>query len=98
MTDSNLGRLQVELYKEIKKNGNCRALRAALRRFAELCIFIRPQKCRVYIVNLIPCIIALAQRMEETLQETMSLAVEKMFPVLGQFTNYAETKVGTVYL
>ncbi|KAG1678706.1 Huntingtin [Nymphon striatum] len=82
LTDSNLGRLQVELYKEIKKNGNCRSLRAALWRFAEL----------VYIVNLLPCIIALAQRPEEQLQETLAFSIGKIFPVLGQFTNDTETK------
>lgn len=44
--DTNLGRLQVELYKEVKKNGSARCLRAALWRFADLCHLIRPQKCR----------------------------------------------------
>jgi huntingtin len=41
MTDSNVVKIQVELHKEIKKNGNPRALRAALWRFAELCHLIR---------------------------------------------------------
>ncbi|KAF4090636.1 hypothetical protein AMELA_G00054290 [Ameiurus melas] len=36
LMDSNLPRLQLELYKEIKKNGASRSLRAALWRFAEL--------------------------------------------------------------
>jgi len=43
---SNLSRIQVELYKEIKKNGAPRCLRAALWRFAELAHLILPQKCR----------------------------------------------------
>jgi len=43
---SNLSRIQVELYKEIKKNGAPRCLRAALCRFAELAHLILPQKCR----------------------------------------------------
>jgi len=43
---SNLGRIQVELYKEIKKNGSPRCVRAALWRFAELAHLILPQKCR----------------------------------------------------
>jgi hypothetical protein len=41
MTDSNVVKIQVELHKEIKKNGNPRPLRAALWRFAELCHLIR---------------------------------------------------------
>jgi len=43
---SGVGRLQVELYKEIKKNGPSRCVRAALWRFAELAYLILPQKCR----------------------------------------------------
>ena len=54
---ANVGRMQVELYKEIKKNGSSRSLRSALTKFAAICSMIRPQKCRAYIVNLIPCLI-----------------------------------------
>ncbi|KAK0057732.1 huntingtin [Biomphalaria pfeifferi] len=54
LLETNLGRLQVELYKELKKNGPSRSLRAALWRFADMCHLIRPQKCRPYIVNLLP--------------------------------------------
>ena len=46
LLETNLGRLQVELYKEIKKNGSPRCLRAAVWRFAEMAHLIRPQKCR----------------------------------------------------
>ena len=69
--DSNLGRLQVELYKEIKRNGGARSLRAALSRFAEMARLIRPLKCRPYIVNLLPCLQRIAQRTEESVQETL---------------------------
>uniref|UniRef100_T1IW53 Huntingtin n=1 Tax=Strigamia maritima TaxID=126957 RepID=T1IW53_STRMM len=50
LMETNLGRLQVELYKEIKKNGAPRMLRAAVWRFADLCHLIRPQKCRPYLL------------------------------------------------
>ena len=69
--ESNLGRLQVELYKEIKRNGGGRSLRAALSRFAEMARLIRPLKCRPYIVNLLPCLQRIAQRTEESVQETL---------------------------
>ena len=46
---SNVGRMQVELYKEIKKNGSSRSLRSAITKFAVICGQIRPQKCRAYI-------------------------------------------------
>lgn len=41
LSETQLGKIQVELYKEIKKNGSVRSLRAALTRFAALCHHIR---------------------------------------------------------
>jgi huntingtin len=41
LMDNNIGKIQLELHKEIKKNGSARTLRAALWRFAELCHMIR---------------------------------------------------------
>ena len=61
LTETNVGRLQVELYKEIKKNGSARCLRAALVKFAQLSPLIRPQKCRPYVVNLLPCFIKISR-------------------------------------
>jgi len=52
---TNLSRVQVELYKEIKKNGSARCLRAALWRFAELSHLILPQKCRSVSLALVIC-------------------------------------------
>ncbi|XP_014662838.1 PREDICTED: huntingtin-like [Priapulus caudatus] len=93
LLETNLGRLQVELYKEIKKNGVSRSLRAALWRFADLTHLIRPQKCRPYIVNLLPCVARISKRPEESVQETLAAAMLKIFPVLGKFTNDGEVKV-----
>lgn len=93
LLETNLGRLQVELYKEIKKNGSPRSLRAALWRFADMCHLIRPQKCRPYVVNLLPCISRICRRPEEAIQETLATAMAKMCPVLMGFTNDAEVKL-----
>lgn len=94
LLDSHLGRIQVELYKEIKKDGAARSLRAALSRFADLCHLIKPQKCRPYTVNLLPCLAKICQRVnEELVQETLAVAVTKVMPVLGQFTNDKEIKM-----
>lgn len=49
MADSNIVKIQVELHKEIKKNGNPRPLRAALWRFAELCHLIRYKQEKYFI-------------------------------------------------
>ncbi|XP_068606729.1 huntingtin [Brachionichthys hirsutus] len=93
LMDSNLPRLQLELYKEIKKNGASRSLRAALWRFAELAHLIRPQKCRPYLVNLLPCLARITKRQEETVQETLAAAMPKIMAVLGNFANDGEIKV-----
>ncbi|XP_029353602.1 huntingtin isoform X2 [Echeneis naucrates] len=93
LMESNLPRLQLELYKEIKKNGASRSLRAALWRFAELAHLIRPQKCRPYLVNLLPCLTRITKRQEETVQETLAAAMPKIMAALGHFANDGEIKV-----
>ncbi|XP_064440241.1 huntingtin isoform X5 [Mirounga angustirostris] len=93
LMDSNLPRLQLELYKEIKKNGAPRSLRAALWRFAELAHLVRPQKCRPYLVNLLPCLTRISKRPEESVQETLAAAVPKIMASFGNFANDNEIKV-----
>ncbi|XP_078417320.1 huntingtin isoform X4 [Cetorhinus maximus] len=93
LTDSNLPRLQLELYKEIKKNGPSRSLRAALWRFAELAHLVRPQKCRPYLVNLLPCLARISKRSEESVQETLAGALPKIMMALGNFANDSEIKM-----
>lgn len=85
---TNVGRMQVELYKEIKKNGSSKSLRSALTKFASICGQIRPQKCRAYIVNLIPCFVKIAStRREEAVHETLADAIGAVFSHLGHYTN-----------
>ncbi len=84
-TGQNVGRMQVELYKEIKKNGSARSLRSALTKFAAIADQIRPQKCRAYIVNLLPCLIKISARQEESVHETLAESVTAIFRVLGAF-------------
>uniref|UniRef100_A0A8D0L1P4 Huntingtin n=1 Tax=Sphenodon punctatus TaxID=8508 RepID=A0A8D0L1P4_SPHPU len=93
LMDSNLPRLQLELYKEIKKNGASRSLRAALWRFAELAHLVRPQKCRPYLVNLLPCLTRISKRSEESVQETLAAAIPKIMAAFGNFANDNEIKV-----
>ncbi|XP_047903318.2 huntingtin isoform X2 [Anser cygnoides] len=93
LMDSSLPRLQLELYKEIKKNGASRSLRAALWRFAELAHLVRPQKCRPYLVNLLPCLTRISKRPEESVQETLAAAIPKIMAAFGNFANDNEIKV-----
>jgi len=91
--EGNVGKIQVELHKELKKNNNPRSLRAALWRFGALGHLIRPQKGRVYMQNLIPCLEQIARRPEEPVLETMALAVEQIFSSIGTYATDSEIKV-----
>ena len=91
--ESNLGKLQVELYKEIKKNGSLRCVRAALTRFAGLARNIRSAKCRPYLVNLLPCLDLLSQRSEEAVHEAMAGCFPQLMAVLGPHSNDNEIRI-----
>nr|NP_001342356.1 huntingtin [Ciona intestinalis] len=83
-------KILVELYKEIKKNGHPRSLRAALDRFSRLSHNIRSNKCRPYILNLLPCLCRISQREEDGVQETLGLSLVKIFKILGPFASESE--------
>ncbi|EPY80841.1 hypothetical protein CB1_000531010 [Camelus ferus] len=76
-----------------EQNGAPRSLRAALWRFAELAHLVRPQKCRPYLVNLLPCLARASKRPEESVQETLAAAVPKIMASFGNFANDSEIKV-----
>lgn len=97
MTNGNIIKIQLELHKEIKKNGSARTLRAALWRFAQLCHMIRPHKGKPYVNNLIPCIVKIAERSEESLHETMANSLPKILDALGSFTADNDIKVCLLY-
>lgn len=92
LMDSNVMKVQVELHKEIKRNGNARSLRAALWRFAYLSHMIRPQKGKPYVNNLVPCLIQISKRSEEPVQETLANAMPQIFKALGLFTTDKDVK------
>jgi hypothetical protein len=48
------------------------------------------------VVNLIPCIIHIAQRTEEPVLETLAAAMPKIFKALGNFTSDNDVKVGRI--
>lgn len=88
---TNFNRIQLEFYKELRKNGSSRSVRAALSRFAELAHLFKPLKCRPYFVQLIPVIEAISTRTsEESIQETISTAMKKLMPVFGRFATKDE--------
>lgn len=93
MSNGNIGKVQIELHKEIKKNGAARSLRAALSRFSQLAHLIRPHKGKPYVTNLIPCIIKITEREEEMIQETLANSLPNIMNSLGSFTTDNDIKV-----
>ncbi|KAG5319910.1 HD protein, partial [Acromyrmex heyeri] len=92
MVDSNIVKIQIELYNEIKRNGPARILRAALWRFGLLSHMIRPSRGKAYVSNLIPCIVIIAHRSEDTVIETLSQSLPLIFKVLGPFMTDKDVK------
>ncbi|XP_053996707.1 huntingtin [Hylaeus anthracinus] len=92
MTDSNIVKVQIELYNEIKANGPARTLRAALWRFGLLSHMIRPTRGKAYVSNLIPCIETIAQRSEEAVIETLSQSLPLIMKALGPFMTDNDVK------
>ncbi|KZC07761.1 Huntingtin [Dufourea novaeangliae] len=93
MTDSNIVKVQLELYNEIKKNGPARTLRAALWRFGLLSHMIRPIRGKAYVSNLIPCIVVIAHRSEEAVIETLSQSLPLIMKALGPFMTDNDVKI-----
>ncbi|XP_076231541.1 huntingtin [Calliopsis andreniformis] len=92
MADSNIVKVQIELYNEIKKNGPARTLRAALWRFGLLSHMIRPTRGKAYVSNLIPCIVTIAHRSEEAVIETLSQSLPLITKALGPFMTDNDVK------
>ncbi|XP_022909585.2 huntingtin [Onthophagus taurus] len=88
----NIGKIQLELHKEIKKNAAARSLKAALWRFGNLAHMIRVYKGKPYVVNLIPCIVKISEREEEFLHDTLTESLPKILKILGCFTNDGDVK------
>ncbi|KAJ8928271.1 hypothetical protein NQ314_019222 [Rhamnusium bicolor] len=91
--DGHIGKIQIELHKEIKKNGAARPLRTALWLFSMLAHHIRPHKGKPYVVNMFPSLIKIAERTEESIHETLAISLPKIMKVLGCFSSENEIKV-----
>uniref|UniRef100_A0A6B2E671 Huntingtin n=1 Tax=Phlebotomus kandelakii TaxID=1109342 RepID=A0A6B2E671_9DIPT len=70
--NGNIQRVQVDLYHEIKKNGNERSLRICLNIFSHYCPQIKQRKARSYAQNMLQCIAAIARRRETLLLESLT--------------------------
>ncbi|CAH0556044.1 unnamed protein product [Brassicogethes aeneus] len=79
--------IQIELHKEIKRNGAARSLRAAIWRFSLIAHLIRPLKGKAYVDNLFPSLQKVAKRSEEQIHETLAISVPKIMASLGSFSS-----------
>ncbi|GAB0090643.1 huntingtin [Sergentomyia squamirostris] len=70
--NGNISRVQVDLYHEIKKNGNEKSLRICLNIFSHYCHQIKQRKARSYAQNFLQCIAGIARRKETPLLEALS--------------------------
>lgn len=87
-----LGRLQVELYKAIKKDDTPeRSLRAALSKFADLAHKVKPIKRRVFVTSLLPSLGRIMKMPGEPIQETLASCMDKLCTALGLFFTDTET-------
>ncbi|XP_017304558.1 huntingtin, partial [Diaphorina citri] len=92
VVDGNIQKVLYELFKEMKKNDKARSLRAALWRFADLSHFIRPQKGRNYMSSLIPILINISARSEDSIVETLASSIPKIFKNLAYYATDSEIK------
>lgn len=93
IADSDIVKIQIELYNGIKSNGPARTLRAALWRFGLLSHMIRPTRGKAYVSNLIPCITIIAHRPEESVIDTLAQALKLILRTLGPFMMDNDVKV-----
>uniref|UniRef100_A0A6P7F8J4 Huntingtin-like n=1 Tax=Diabrotica virgifera virgifera TaxID=50390 RepID=A0A6P7F8J4_DIAVI len=90
--NGSIGKIQIELHKEIKRNGPARSLRTALWLFSLLAHRIRPHKGKPYVANMFPGLIKITERNEEAVHETLAASLPNIMKVLGCFTIENEIK------
>ncbi|XP_043476526.1 huntingtin [Leptopilina heterotoma] len=93
MADTHILKVQIELYQEIKRNRSARCLRAALWRFGLLSHMIRAARGKAYVTNLIPCIVNIMKRKEESVIETLTQSLPLILKSLGPFMTDKDVKI-----
>lgn len=93
MNDGSIRKVHIHLYKEIKRNGNARSLKAAIRRFGLLSHMIWPMKGKAYVSNLIPCFVAILGRGQDTVLEALAESLPLMLKALGPFMTDNDVQV-----
>lgn len=81
--------------KSYPQNGETRSLCVALECFSSLFPFTRPSKCSVYAQSLIPVLLRLISREEESLHDALQDAFRKILPKLTPFMSLTNIKVSS---
>lgn len=81
------------LLEDLFQNGESRSLCVALECFSSLFHLTRPSKCSVYAQNLVPVILRLICRKEDTLHDALQDAFLKILPTLTPFMSVINIKV-----
>ncbi|XP_058457032.1 huntingtin [Malaya genurostris] len=85
-----LVRIQIDLYHELKRNGNEKSLRICLGLFGHYCGAIKQRKCKTYAQNLLPCIYAISKRRETQVLESLANFVKVFVEQLESFLTDGE--------
>lgn len=75
------------------QNGETRSLYVALECFSSLFPFTRPSKCSIYAQSLVPVLLRLIGREEESLHDALQDAFLKILPTLTPFMAVVNVKV-----
>ncbi|KAH8381559.1 hypothetical protein KR093_008204, partial [Drosophila rubida] len=86
-----VSRILMDLYGEIKRNGNQRSLRICLNLFSYYAPQIKEKHIKWYAVRLLQCMSIMSQRKETLLQETLCDFVKHFGRYVQQGLNYSET-------
>lgn len=98
-SNGSIVRVQVDLYHEIKKNGNEKALRVCLALFGHYCGAIKQRKGKIYAQNLLPCIFAISKRRETQVLESLATFVKVFTEKLESYMTDGEVlKITEVFV
>ncbi|XP_022211914.2 LOW QUALITY PROTEIN: uncharacterized protein LOC111067168 [Drosophila obscura] len=86
-----VSRILMDLYGEIKRNGNQRSLRICLNLFSYYAPHIKEKHIKWYAVRLLQCMSTISQRKETLLQETLSDFVKNFGRYVQQGLSDSET-------
>ena len=84
------------MYMLIPQNGSSRSLCVALECFSSLFPLTRPAKCSVYAQSLLPVLVRVTGREEESVHEALQDALRKILPTMTPFLSTTNMQVHNI--